>query len=500
MNPSFFELYKMPIIIIGCIILVIFCLLLFWKKIPQDKAAVVTGFRKRIITGKGGLVIPFFERIDVISLENISIPFTTQDVMDCEGVPITTSGTAVVKIRNEEEDIYRAVEQFDSATIQKTIETIKSTVTDILEGNLREIIATMSVEAIYKDRDMFSNKVEEVAKTVLGKMGLQIVVLNIKDIDDANGFLKALGARKIAEVKKNAVIAEAEAKKESDIKTSEAIKQGEAAKLLAQTEIAQAQKQKAVKEAEYRREQDQSKAIADAAYSIQQNITLKDVTSAQMDAEVLKQQRLKEVESEKVQIEIAKELKNIELAEKKAERKKAELRETVIEPALADKEKQIADAEAIKFKKIADAEAEAQAIKATGEAQAEAIRAKGFAEAQALEKKAEAYAKYNHAAMANMIIEKLPDLAEKIAAPISNIDKVIVMDGANGDGVTSMAGNVTKVLASTIDTVKEVTGFDITDILKGHTYDAKVNRNLNINGDISTEVAAQQVKTKSEID
>lgn len=475
---------KIPILVVACILLVLVLLLLFWKRIPQDKAAVVTGFHKRIITGKGGLVIPLFERIDIISLENINIPFTTQDVMDCEGVPITTSGTAVVKIQNNDEDIYKAVEQFDSISISKTIETIKSTVTDVLEGNLREIIATMSVEAIYKDRDMFSNKVEEVAKTVLGKMGLQIVVLNIKDIDDANGFLKALGAKKIAEVKKNAIIAEAEAKKESDIKTSQAIKQGEAAKLLAQTEIAEAQKRKAVQESEYRREQDQSKAIADAAYSIQQNITQKDITSAEMDAEVLRQQRLKEVETERVQIEIAKEMKNIELAEKKAERKKAELRETIIEPALADKEKQIADAEAEKYKKIAEAEAQARSIRATGEAQADAIRLRGLAEAEALEKKAEAYAKYNNAAMANMIIEKLPELAEKIATPISNIDKVIVMDGGGNDnsGITSIAGNVTKVLATTIDAVKEVTGFDITDILKGQTYDAKVNRNVNLTG------------------
>ena len=287
----------LPILLVIAVVLILISLC--WRKVPQDKAAVITGFTKRIITGKAGLVIPFFERIDIVSLENIPITFTTEDVMDCEGVPITTTGTAVVKIINNPENIYKAVEQFDSASISKTVDNIRTTVTDVIEGNLREIIATMSVEEIYKNRDMFSSKVEDVAEDVLGRMGLQIVVLTIKDIDDKNGFLKALGAKKIAEVKKDATIAEAEAAKEADIKTAESRRLGEQAKIEAQVKIEEARKNQAVQVASFKQEQDTKTAEADLAYKIQQETTRKMVIDKEKDAEILEQQRATELAKQK---------------------------------------------------------------------------------------------------------------------------------------------------------------------------------------------------------
>ena len=485
------------LVIIG-IVFIIALILSMWKKVPQDRAAVVTGLRKRIITGGGGLVIPVFERIDYISLENMQLTVRVDGAMTSQGVPIRTEGIANIKVKNEE--------QFNVGGEQRTVLTIKETATNMLEGKLREIVSRQTVEDLYKDREMVARDVQEVIASDLLEMGLEIKNFTIRDIEDDNGYLKALGAAKIAEVKKDAEIATANAQKEAKIQTSIAMREGEAARLKAETEIAAAQKNKAVQEAEYRREQDQSKAIADASYSIQQNITLKDVTSAEMDAEVLRQQRLKEVEAEKVQIEIAKELKNIELAQRKAERKKAELRETVVEPALADKEKEIADAEAEKYRKIADAEANAEAkrkegiasaevIKQTGMAEAEAIRLKGLAEAEAMEKKAEAYAKYNNAAMANMMIEVLPAIAEKVAQPLSQIEKVVVLEGGNGEGksgVSSIAGNVTSVMTGLFESVKEMTGVDLKEVVKGQTYDAKVNRNIQLT---ATKDAKEAVET-----
>lgn len=479
-------------IIFGIILLVVL-ITVCWKKVPQDKAAVVTGFTKRIITGKAGLVFPFFERIDIVSLENIPIMFTTEDVMDCEGVPITTTGTAVVKIINNPENIYKAVEQFDSASLTKTVDNIRTTVTDVIEGNLREIIATMSVEEIYKNRDMFSSKCEDVAEDVLGRMGLQIVVLTIKDIDDKNGFLKALGARKIAEVKKDATIAEAEANKEADIKTAESRRLGEQAKIEAQVKIEESRKDQAVKVASYKQEQDTKTAEADLAYKIQQETTRKMVIDKEKDAEILEQ------------------LRATELAKQRALRKEIELQETVLKPAEAAKLQRQLEADAQKYEEIAKAEAKAEArrkegaanaevIKETGAAEAEAIRSKGLAEAESLQKQAEAYQQFNQAAMLSKVVEKLPEMAAAIAGPLSNIDKVIVMDSGNGEGTTSMAGNVTKVLTQTIESVKEMTGFDLTDILKSQTYDAKVNKNLSISAESAQAIRdILSADTKSEV-
>lgn len=503
-----------PVMIAGLIIigLIVIAIVIFslWKKVPQDKAAVVTGLKKRVITGGGGMVVPILERIDYISLENMQLEVRTEDAMTSQGVPIKIVSYANIKVKNEHDCILTAIEQFNVNNEGKTVSIIKETATNMLEGKLREIISTMTVEGIYKDREAFASQVQTVIATDLLEMGLEIKNLNIRDIKDDNGYLDALGAGRIAEVKKEAEIATANAIKETQISVSESKKIGEAAKLKAETEIAEAQKRKDVQQSEYRREQDQAKAIADASYEIQKNITLKDVTTAEMDAEVLRQQRLKEVHVAEVQIDIAKEEKNIELATRKAERKKAELRETVIEPALADKEKQMAEAEAEKYLQIAQAEAEAEAkrknglaeaeiIKKTGEAQAYSIREKGLAEAEAMEKKAEAYKQYNDAAMANMIIEVLPEIASKVAEPLKQIEKIVVLDGGGEGGsnsVSKVAGNVTGVMTGVFESVKEMTGFDLKDVLKGQTYDAKVNKNLTI----TTDSAQAQEKIQDAVD
>lgn len=497
------------------IVIIISVLLSMWKKVPQDKAAVVTGTKKKIITGGGGLVIPVLQRIDYISLGNIQIDVATDESMSSQGVPIAVVGTAVIKVKNETNSIFNAIEQFTGRNEHEIEQSIRSTATNVLEGKLREIVSTMTVEEIYRDRETFSAKVQEVVGTELSEMGLEVKVFTIKDINDSNGYIQALGVKQIAEKKKDAEIAKAEANRETQIETSKAKRAGEQARLQAETEIAQAEKLKQVQEAAYMQEQQAAKAKADAAYDIQKNITLKEVVVAQLDAELLKQERQKDIEAAQVQIQIIKEQKNIELAQKQAERIKESLRAEVVEPARADKEKQQNIAEAEKYRKIAEAEAEAEAkkkfaeaeaearrlraiaeaeaIKKTGQAEAdvisqkgiaeaEAIRAKGIAEAEAMEKKAEAYQKYTGAAVAEMLIHVLPEVAGKIAQPLSQIEKIVIMDGGNGgNGVSNVAGNVTGVMNQVFESMKEVTGIDLADIVKAKGYDAQVTKNININ-------------------
>jgi Uncharacterized protein conserved in bacteria len=497
------------------IIIILMLILSMWKKVPQGKAAVVTGLRKRIITGGGGIVVPVLERVDYISLGNIQFEVITEESMSLQGVPIGVIGTAVIKVKNETVSIFNAIEQFMGRNEVEIERSIRSTATNVLEGKLREIVSTMTVEEIYRDRETFSSRVQEVVGTELTEMGLEVKVFTIKDINDKNGYIEALGVKQIAEKKKDAEIAKAEAARETQVETSKAKRAGEQARLLAETEIASATKEKQVQQAAYMREEQTARAMADAAYQIQQNITRKEVLAAEMDAELLKQQRQKDIETAQVQIEIEREQKNIELAQKQAERRKESLRAEVVEPAIADREKQQNISEAEKYQKIAQAQADAaaakeaakaeaeaeqiraqaqaHAIKETGLAEAEiitkrgiaeaeAIRARGVAEAEAMEKKAEAYQKYTGAAVAEMLIGVLPELAGNVAKPLSQIEKIVIMDGGNGDGngVSNVAGNVTGVMTQIFESMREITGVDLSDLVKAKGYDAQVNKNINL--------------------
>ena len=139
-----------------------------------------------------------------------------------------------------------------------------------------------------------------------------------------------------------------------------------------------------------------------------------------------------------------------------------------------------AQAEAYRFAK----EQEAEGIRAVGEAEAKAIEAKGLAEAQAMEKKAEAYAKYNKAAVAEMMIKVLPEIAAQVAAPLQQIDKITIIGGGEGgtNGVDQVAGNVPVVMAKVFESMKQATGIDLANIINAESYDAKVNRNINVTG------------------
>lgn len=482
-----------------------------WRKVPQDKAVVVTGMKKRVITGGGGLVIPVLERTDTISLGNIQLNITTSQTMSSQGVPIDVLGTAVIKVRNTHESIYTAIEQFSGVNEMQIQKSIGDQVTLILEGKLREIVASMTVEQIYNDREAFSAKVQEVVGTKIGEMGLELKDFSIKDVNDTNGYIKALGAKQIAEKKKDAEIAQALALKEESIKKSEATKEGEKARLEAETEVSAALKAKEVRESEYRTEQESAKAKADAAYEIQKSITNKEVIAAQMEADILKQIKQKELQEAQLQVEIAREQKQTELQQRRAEKTREELKTTVVEPANAEREQKKAEADAIKYAQIAEAEARAEAkkaeanaeaeatklrakadadaaaiigeakakaISAVGLAEAEAIKAKGLAEAEAMEKKAEAYRKYTGAAMADKLIEKLPEIAKSIAEPLSQISDIKIYGG----GVENVADNVPTVLAKVFETVQSSVGIDMKNIIMADSLDARTTKNINVKG------------------
>lgn len=459
--------------IVGVIFLLILAILTMWRKVSQDKALVVTGLRKRVISGGGGFVLPLLEKTDQISLENMKIEVRTEGALTEQGVDITVEGVAVIKVKSDKESILASVEQFNTGREKETIIVIKDTAKDVLEGKLREIISKMTVEEIYKDREKFASQVQEVAALALAEMGLEIKAFTIRDISDKNGYLEALGKKRIAEVKRDAFIAEAEANKETKIQTAEANRLGQAAFIISETQIAESTKDKDLKVQLYRKEQETEKAKADLAYEI----------------EASKVQQ--EVEREKMQVQIVIKQKEIELAEQEAIRKEKELEATVMKLADADKYSIEKQAEADRYKEVQNSMAEAEGIKLKGNAMAEArraegmaeveiIREKGIAEAEAMMKKAEAYKQYNDAAVSQMIIEKLPELARAIAEPLSKTEKIVILDGGSGEGkgAAKISGYVTDILATLPETVNALTGINLMDIFNKSLKPAEVAKQV----------------------
>ncbi len=521
------------IIIIG-IIIVLSAIFSTWKKVPADKAAIITGLGKaKVITGGGIMVLPVLQRIDYITLENISFDVNMQGTLTSDAVPIEANGTVVVKIKNDEAMIRSAVEQFNCGKESETKQHIMETARDVCEGRLREIIADMTAEQLYKDRKTFSERVKEVAEEQLSELGLELKSFTIKGIGDQNGYFEALSKPQIAAVKRDAEIAQAEAVKESMIKTSEARRAGEQARLESEAKMAEAKKEADIKKLNFEKERQTTQAISDAAYSIQQNVTQKDITNTEMDANVLKEQRAREVREASIQIEIAAEQKNIELAKKKAERKEAELLETVIKPSEAEKLRAELKAEAEKIAMIKKAEAQAEAKKLDaaaeaeaqkldaqaqaerikqegmaqaeitekqGVAQAEAIRRQGLAEAEALEKKAEALAKMDDAGKLQMVVEKLPEIARAIAEPMSKIGNITIIDGSgsgeNGGGAADVARYMTGSLKAVNEALKDTIGFDMIDVMRAGTLEAKTTRNINVEGLPAVQPAVQQASVQ----
>lgn len=504
------------LIVIVALVLIMALVLSTWRKIPNDHAAVIVGAGKpKVVTGGGTMVIPLLQRMDMITLETLGLAVSVTGVKTSLGVPINADGYVIIKVKGDEQSILTAMQMFYCSNEQKTKDKIMSQTQKLCEGKLREIVSGMTVEEIYDDREKFSSQVMDVASTALNSLGLELKSFTINDISDDDEYIESLGKAQIAKVKADAEIAQAEARKEESIKTAEANRLGEQARIAAETQVAEAEKQKQLKLFEFQQEQETKKAEADSAYQIQQNITSKQVTDTEMDARVLMQQRSREVREAEIQVEIAAEQKSIELAEKQAARKEAELLGTMIKPAEAKKAEEAIKAEAEKIARIRqaeaeseaaklaaqaaaeakkmDAEAEAETIKKRGEAEAEAIRSKGtaeaeairqkgLAEAEALEKKAEALAKMNEAGKLQMVMDILPEFARAVSEPMSRIGNVTVIGGGDDAGISAMTGSTVSALKAVTDAVKSTTGFDLTRVMEAQTIDAKTERNVHLDG------------------
>lgn len=489
------------IIAIVVIAIIVIFLAVGYVKAPPDMAFIISGIKKKskIVIGKAAIRIPFFERLDKLNLRLIPIDVKTSNaVPTADYININVDATVNVKISNESEKLRLAAENF----LNKNTEYIAGVAREVLEGNVREIVGKMKLEEMVSDRQKFATLVKENAEPDLAAMGLDIISFNVQNFVDGNEVIENLGIDNIVKIKKAAEIARAESERDIKVAQAAADKESNDAAVAAQTEIAKKQNELAIKRSELQQEADTKKAMADAAYEIQKEEQRKTIEVTTANADIAKQEREIELKQKEVAVKeqaLEAEVKKQAEADKYAAQQKADAalyqRQKEAEAKQFEAQRQAearkAQAEADRFAK----EQEAEGIRAVGEAEAAAIQAKGVAEAEAMEKKAEAYAKYNKAAVAEMMIKVLPDVAAKIAEPLGQIDKITIIGGDGGsNGVDQVAGNVPAVMAKLFESMKEATGIDLADIVKADTYDAKVNRNVNVSGIDSVNLVVKDEK------
>ena len=506
-------------LIIGLIVacLVIILLTMGYVKAPPDMAYIISGMKRKskVVIGKASIRIPFFERLDKVTLRLIPIDVKTSNaVPTADYININVDATVNVKISNDPEKLRLAAENF----LNKPTEYIASVAREVLEGNVREIVGKMRLEEMVSDRQKFANLVKENAEPDLAAMGLDIISFNVQNFVDGNEVIENLGIDNIVKIKKSAAIARAESERDIKVAQAAADKESNDAAVAAQTEIAKKQNELAIKKSELQMEADTKKAMADAAYEIQREEQRKTIEITTANANIARQEREIELKQKEVAVKeqaLEAEVKKQAEAEKYAaqqrsdaalyqRQKEAEAKQFEIQHAAEAKQYEAQrDAEARKAQAEADRfakEQEAAGIRAVGEAEATAIQAKGIAEAEAMEKKAEAYAKYNKAAVAEMMIKVLPDIAGKVAEPLGQIDKITIIGGSEGgNGVEQVAGNVPVVMAKVFESMKEATGIDLSNIINAESYDAKVNRNINLSGLDSVNLVVNDSTVKEDV-
>lgn len=458
------------IIGIAVVLLILIVLASGYVKSPPDQCFIISGISKKpkILIGRAGIKIPFFERKDVLSLKQLSIDIKSQGyIPTLDFIGVNIDAVAKVRIKTDPEGIQLAMKNFLNMKDKQIIEAL----TDSLQGNMREIIGTVRLKELCTDRKKFGDEIQEKAQKDMNALGIEIISCNIQQIEDEKGLILALGQDNMSQIQKDASIAKAQADRDVKIAESEAQQTANDASVKAQTEIAQKQNELKIKQAELKKEADIKQAEADAAYRIQE------------------EEQRKTIEVTKTEADIARQEKEVELQKKIAEVKEQELSATIKKQAEADKyrRQQQAEADLIERQKQAEAkryeqekEAEAlkisadakkyeaeqvaEGIKAKGLAEAEAIRAKGVAEAEATEKKAEAMAKMKEAAVLEMYFKVLPEIAQNIASPLQNIDKITMY----GEGNTSkLVEDITKSTTQISEGLTAGLGIDIKSLLAG---------------------------------
>lgn len=490
-----------------------------YVKAPPSFAFVISGLNKepRVLIGKGGFRVPGLERLDKVYLGQITVDVDTEgSVPTNDFLDVMVSSVAKIRVVQTPEGIRLAAKNFLNMTSDKISEQVRAT----LQGNLREIIGTMDLKSLNINREGFSKAVTESAAPDMDKLGIEILSFNIQNISDKEGLIRDLGADNTASIRKAAAINKANA--ERDVKIQQAIAEREAneARVEADTAIADKNNELELKKAALKKQSDAAKAEADAAYEIQKQIQQKTINISKSEAEIelKKQQQIisnesikikeneltatinKQAEADKYKTRVAAEAE-LEQRKKRAEAERYEKeQQAAARNAEADAVRYAQEQKALGIK--AEGEAEAAAIEAKGKAEAAAIEAKAKAEAAGMKEKAEAFKQYNDAAVTQMLIDKLPEVANSISGAIAGIKGINIYSSGNSNGeggsVGAVSGNVPVMIKQVFDTMESVTGVPMADLIKAHTIDAQTTRKIQVD-DALAEVADEILESAKKV-
>lgn len=443
----------LPTVITVVVLLLLLC---NYRKVPPNIALVISGcirrrykvkdesgkvvvkkFGYRIVRGGATLVIPFLERVDKLNLGIMQVDIrTTQPVPSQEYISVMVDGVANIKVGSDDVSIATAAEQF----LNWKQEDIAAIAQQVLEGNMREIIGRMTIADLVQNRDKFATETSRAAAADMANMGLEIINITIQNFSDKEGVVETMATKNIVEKERDAQIAKAEAEQ-----------QGHKAKVEADALMAEQSKDLELKQAEYKIQADRARADSDIAYNVQQEIARKSFEEQRAQAEMIRLQ--KQTELEKQQVEIQRQKLNVEIREK----------------AEAERDARIAQAEAAK----AEEQAKADAAYYAAQKEAEAILLKGKAEAEAIELKALAMQKYGEAAMLEMVVDKLPEVAKAIGEPLAQTDKMILFGEGSATGLTR---DITGSMMQTFEALKAAVGLDVPKMLKDVSTGGLVGR------------------------
>lgn len=439
---------------------------------PAKEANIVkdeNGRYMKIIRG-GGHRLKMFQSFDRVSLKSFQLKLSTPKVYTAEGVGVYGQAIATIKISEELAGIVQYAEQF----LGKKQEEIEIEIEEVLGSNLRAILSKMTVEDINGDRDKFNSEVRKIAQEQLDRMGFFITSLGLTDLKDDDGYLENLGKPQVAKVQKVADIAEAENRRETELKTAEVEEEIAKERYEREMNIAESKREKDLKDARIFSETEKERAVAEASFSLEQE-----------------QRRL---DIEKRRLEIREQEKTNELKLREMERDnevKLQERQVQLEKQQVEVRKQQADAEYYAKKRAAEAEAESRIL--AGNAEAEVIRNRSAAEVEALRERAEAMHKHKEVLITEKMIEMLPVYAQAISSSLSNVESIRILDGGNGDQVRSLPNMVTGMMANMTEGLGQMTGIDLNEVVNNlskpsqHTVETNYNSSTTDKPDVEVK-------------
>ena len=374
----------------------------------------------KVVVGGGTFVLPLVNRVGRLKLTARQISVQLTDAVTSQGIKVQVQGVATFKIGRDVESLRNAAERFLDAKPEQ----VDSIVKNVLEGSLRSIVGTLTIEELIRDRQKLLQQVQDAAKGDLATSGLQIDAFTIQSFSDESNYIELLGKQSVATVTRDARMAQASTDQEAAVREAQA---------------------------------QQIKINAARDVSLREAETKTQVAAAQARADQAGPLAMAEAQQEVVR-------KQTELAQLEADRKEKELLSSTVKPAAADAQAVIARAEGEKRARIAAAEADAETTRLEGGAEAQIVLTKGEAEAKALAMRADAYKQFNEAAIIQTVLTALPDIVRAAAEPIGHINSLTVL---SNDGASEIVKNATRSIVESTTAIKGLTGLDVPNLVGG---------------------------------